>query len=88
MKNTRPTTLPFSNALYSDAGWGVLGVVLERLLGLPYNDALHEVLGKPLNLNGTSSVLPSGENLNAVILPPAGPANATGWGFDNQISAA
>ena len=78
--HTRPTTLPFSNPLYSDASWGVLGVALERLSGLPYNDALHELLGKPLSLNGTSSILPPDEDLNAVILP-AGPSEATAWGL-------
>jgi CubicO group peptidase (beta-lactamase class C family) len=85
--HTRPTTLPFGNPLYSDASWGVLGVALERLSGLPYNDALHELLGKPLSLNGTSSILPPDEDLNAVILP-AGPSEATAWGLDNPISAA
>ena len=85
--HTRPTTLPFGNPLYSDASWGVLGVALERLSGLPYNDALHELLGKPLSLNGTSSILPPDEDPNAVILP-AGPSEATAWGLDNPISAA
>lgn len=83
----RPVTLPFANPLYSDVGWGILGVVLERLSGLPYNDALHELLGTPLNLNGTSSILPPEEGLNAVILP-AGPSLSTGWGLDNPITAA
>ena len=84
---TRPVTLPFGNPLYSDAGWGVLGVVLERLSGLSYNDALQELLGKPLHLNGTSAVLPTHEDLNAVTFPP-GPSGVTAWGFDNLVSAA
>lgn len=84
---TRPVTQPFANPLYSDAGWGVLGVVLERISGLPYDDALQTLLGKPLGLNGTSSVLPPNEDLNAVIMPP-GPDGTTGWGLDNQITAA
>lgn len=85
--HTRPTTLPFGNPLYSDASWGVLGVVLERLSGLPYNDALHELLGKPLNLKSTSSIVPRDEDLNAVILPAISTDIAT-WGLDNPISAA
>lgn len=85
--HTRPTTLPFGNPLYSDASWGVLGVVLERLSGLPYNDALHELLGKPLNLNSTSSIVPPDEDLNAVILPAVSTDIAT-WGLDNPISVA
>lgn len=84
---TRPVTLPFGNPLYSDAGWGILGVVLERLSGLSYNDALQNLLGKPLGLNGTSAVLPTDEDLNAVILPP-GPTGETAWGFDNLVTAA
>lgn len=84
--HTRPVTLPFANPLYSDASWGILGVVLERLSGLPYNDALQELLGRPLNLNGTSSILPPDEDLNAVILP--GPVGETAWGLDNPITAA
>lgn len=84
---TRPVTLPFANPLYSDAGWGILGVVLERLSGLSYDAALHALIGKPLGLNGTSSVLPPTEDLNAVIMP-AGPDSATGWGLDNPITAA
>lgn len=87
--NTRPVTLPFGNPLYSDASWGVLGVVLERLSGLPYDDALKSSLGRPLSLNGTSSILPASEGLNAVVIPaPPGPGGATGWGLDNPVTAA
>lgn len=81
-----PVTLPFANPLYSDAGWGVLGVVLERLSGLSYEKALESLLGKPLGFSGTSSVLPLEEHLNAVILPP-GPDGATAWGMNNPITA-
>jgi hypothetical protein len=45
-----------------------------------------QCLVKPLNLNGTSSILPPDEDLNAVILP--GPVGETAWGFDNPITAA
>jgi CubicO group peptidase (beta-lactamase class C family) len=84
--HARPTTLPSDNPLYSDAGWIVLGVILERLPGLPYNDAMQELLLKPLGLNGTSVILPPDENLNEVIVPP-GPDGVTGWGLDNPITA-
>lgn len=83
----RPVTLPFGNPLYSDAGWGVLGLILERLSGLSYNDALHTLLGKPLDLNGTSAVLPPNEDLNAVIVP-SGAGGETGWGLYNPITVA
>lgn len=81
-----PVTLPFANPLYSDAGWGVLGVVLERLSGLPYDKALETLLAKPLAFNGTSSVLPSSQHLNAVILPPTA-EGPSAWGLDNPITA-
>lgn len=85
MKAKRPVIPPFETALYSDAGFAVLGRVLERLTGLPYNDALQSVLAEPLGLNGTSTFAPPDNGLNALVVP--GNASQSSWGFDNQILA-
>lgn len=81
----RPVVPPFQTALYSDAGFGILGRVLERLTGLPYADAMQSVLLAPLGLNSTSATEPRREDLNAVVLP--GGFAESSWGFDNQITA-
>ncbi|KAI5455602.1 beta-lactamase/transpeptidase-like protein [Mariannaea sp. PMI_226] len=80
-----PTEPPFQNPLYSDGGFAILGRVLERLTGKPYNDALQVALAKPLGLNSTSSVAPHNKHLNAIVVP--GGINYSSWGVDNQIAA-
>ncbi|KAK5167149.1 uncharacterized protein LTR77_007879 [Saxophila tyrrhenica] len=78
----RPTAPPFSTALYADGGWGALGRVLERMTGLSYNDAIQQVLSKPLGLDHTSSYKPNGTEVNGMIVP-----DAISWGWDNQVTA-
>lgn len=80
-----PTTPPFGEALYSDAGFAILGQVLERVTGQSYNNALQSVLAEPLGLGSSTTFEPTGSDLNAVVLP--GSASVSSWGFDNQISA-
>lgn len=80
-----PTAPVFDTPLYSDSGFGVLGRVLERITGLPYNDAIKSVIGAPLGLKDTASIEPKSEGRNALILP--GGFNVSSWGFDNQVSA-
>lgn len=75
----------FQSALYSDGGFGVLGRVLERMTGLPYGEAIHSVLGRPLGLNHTTTFIPKDQNLNAVVIP--GPLEQSSWAFENQITA-
>lgn len=86
MRNDRrPVIPPFQTPLYSDGGYGVLGRLLERITGLPYNDALQTTLAVPLGLNSTMSIKPSNDSLNAVVLP--GSVGESSWGFDNQVTA-
>ena len=70
--------------MYADGGFTVLGQVLERISGMKYEEAIHNILSIPLGLNNTSTTLPPEGNLNALILD-FGPA--TSWGFDNQLTA-
>lgn len=80
-----PVNSPFGEALYSDAGFGILGRVLERVTGQSYNEALQSILAEPLSLKSSTTFEPSGEDINAVILP--GSLAVSSWGFDDQITA-
>lgn len=82
----RPVTKPWSTALYSDASWGILGRVIERLTGQDYESALYAALTKPLGLNSSTAIEPSSEGLNAVVIPSVDGA-VSGWGLDTPISA-
>lgn len=80
-----PVALPFRASLYSDAGFALLGVVLQRITGLTYNDAVQAALAAPLGLNSSTTFEPNGHDVNALILPGS-PAESS-WGFDNQVTA-
>ncbi|KAF3932926.1 Beta-lactamase [Dactylellina cionopaga] len=87
MKDVRVPSQPVhGSALYSDGGFGILGRVLERMTGLPYNDAIKSVLGEPLGFNSTGSIVPTGDDVDAIIIPGLELALSS-WGFDNQITA-
>lgn len=47
----RPVMPAFQTAMYSDAGFGLLGQVLEKLTNQTYEDALQTYLAEPLSLN-------------------------------------
>lgn len=83
MRDTQlPTTAPYRSALYSDAGYGILTLVLERLTGEEYKDAVKSVLFKPLGMNSSSSVTPNGTDIDAVDRTGLG-----SWGIDAPIVA-
>lgn len=82
----RPVIKPWTNALYSDASWAVLGRVLERLTGQPYEDAVQTALATPLGLNGSTALEPSSEGLNAVRIPTT-ETDPSAWALDNLITA-
>lgn len=80
-----PVAPPFQTPLYSDAGFGILGRVLERMTGLSYAEALQHLITDPLGLNHTSVFEPVGNDLDALIVP--GDATLSSWGVDNQVTA-
>lgn len=80
----RPVQPVFQSAQYSDGGFGVLGRVLERMTNKTFHDAVQELLATPLGLTGTGSIVPEGEDVNAIVLPPM---PVSSWGWDNQVSA-
>lgn len=82
----RPVFKPWTNALYSDASWAVLGRVLERLTGQPYEVALQTALTDQLGLNSTSAIEPASEGLNAVLIPNTNDS-VSAWGLDNLVTA-
>lgn len=81
----RPVIPAFQTAMYSDAGFGILGRVLERLTNQTYAEALQSVLAHPLGLKSTSSIVPPDEGLNALAIP--GNSAESSWGKDNQVTA-
>ena len=77
-----PTIASNRNALYSDAGYGVLTLILERLTGQEYKDAVRDLIFEALGMNSSSATVPSGTDVNAV--------NRTGigsWGLDIPVVA-
>ncbi|KAF4333193.1 penicillin-binding 4 [Fusarium beomiforme] len=77
-----PTMGPWRSALYSDAGFGVLTLILERLTGQKYKDAVKDILFKPLGMDSSSAVAPNGSDINAVAR-----TEGASWGLDVPIVA-
>ncbi|KAH6639266.1 beta-lactamase/transpeptidase-like protein [Boeremia exigua] len=71
----RPAYLPHTTPAYTNAAFAALGLILESITNSTYEDALHNLLGAPLHLNGTTSITPS--PVNAVI-----PGNSSSWDWD------
>jgi len=61
-----PVISPYRNAMYSDAGYFLLGQVLARISGQSYGDAIQEILCKPLGMEHISVTTPEGEGVNAI----------------------
>ncbi|KAF5002422.1 hypothetical protein FGRMN_434 [Fusarium graminum] len=78
-----PTAPPYRSALYSDAGYAVLTLVLERLTGKVYGDAVTDILFKPLGMNSSSTKAPNGNNVDAVARIGLGGS----WGIDLPLVA-
>nr|RBR00761.1 hypothetical protein FVER53263_10996 [Fusarium verticillioides] len=77
-----PTMGPWRSALYSDAGFGVLTLILERLTGQEYKDAIADIIFKPLGMNSSSAVVPNSTDLDAVAR-----TGLKSWGTDVPIVA-
>lgn len=87
MRDKQKARVPvFETSLYSDAGFGVLGRVLERMTNQTYNDALRAVLVKNLGLSSSTTVEPKGDGLNALNLDIVLDGGSS-WGLDNQVIA-
>jgi CubicO group peptidase (beta-lactamase class C family) len=85
LNQEQPVTPVFQTSLYADSGFGILGLVLERLTNQTYADAMQTHLAKPLDLSGSGSVEPPAEGLNALALP--GNESVSNWGIDNPITS-
>lgn len=83
MRNKRPVISPFRNAVYSDTGFALLGVVLERLSGRSYKDALQQSVFNPLGLHNMSTTVPNGTDVNAINRLPL--SNTSSWGLEIPI---
>ncbi|KAI1841831.1 hypothetical protein JX265_009440 [Neoarthrinium moseri] len=68
-----PVTSPFQGAIYSDAGFLVLGQILARISGQQYKDAVRDILFEPLALDGMSATMPNGSDINAIDRRPVDP---------------
>jgi hypothetical protein len=84
MRTKTPIIPAFQTALYSDAGWGVLGRVIEKLTNSSYDDALQKKLAEPLGLKHTGTIEPTADGLNALALP--GSAAESSWGQYNVVT--
>jgi CubicO group peptidase (beta-lactamase class C family) len=73
---------PWRSALYSDAGFGVLTLILERLTGQEYKDAIKDLVFKPLGMDSSSAVVPNGSDIDAVAR-----TGLKSWGIDVPIVA-
>ena len=85
MRSRRPVAAPFYTAIYSDAGYSLLGYVLSRLAGASYGSALDQLLATPLGLRHTAVDLPRGGHVNGLAIPGARGVE-TSWGYDNEVS--
>jgi CubicO group peptidase (beta-lactamase class C family) len=82
----RPVISPYRNAVYSDAGFAILGQVLARLAGKKtYSEAIREAIFKPLGLDSMSTTAPKGTGLNAINRKLID-ANSS-WGLDVEVVA-
>lgn len=78
--NRRVAYQPNTTPAYSNAAFGVLGLILEEISNSTYNQILGDRLVAPLALNGTTIFAPK-DLTNAVI-----PGNTTTSGWDINIS--
>ncbi|RFN48822.1 beta-lactamase-like protein [Fusarium flagelliforme] len=81
----RPVVLPFETPAYSDGGYAMLGGILHRLTGMPYNEAIQSILSEPLDLGVSGSVEPQGDDRNVLAIP--GDPSVSSWGQDRQVLA-
>ncbi|CAI6090795.1 unnamed protein product [Clonostachys chloroleuca] len=82
----RPTMAAYRNALYSDAGYSLLGHVLGRITGQSYPEAIQKVLFDRLGLNSSTAFPPApGPDVNAMNRTLV--ANTSSFNVDGPITA-
>lgn len=54
-----PVAAPGTREVYSNAGYGLLGHIAERLAKRPYEDALRELVFEPLNMKSAVVAMPN-----------------------------
>lgn len=76
----------YRNALYSDAGYSLLGHVLGRITGQSYPEAMQKVLFDRLGLNSSTAFPPApGSDVNAMNRTLV--ANTSSFNVDGPITA-
>ncbi|RSL57591.1 hypothetical protein CEP54_008176 [Fusarium duplospermum] len=81
----RPTMAPHHTALYSDGGYSLLTIVLSRMTGKPFGDAIKEIIFGPLGLDQMSSGAPNGSDIDVIDRRPI--YNMSAWGSNPDIVA-
>ncbi|KAI9692033.1 MAG: hypothetical protein M1820_009608 [Bogoriella megaspora] len=64
--------------------YATLGLVLAKITGLPFAEALQNILTEPLGLKGTLTKAPDGD-FNGLVVP--GGINFSSWGQDYQLTS-
>ncbi|KAJ5306780.1 hypothetical protein PENANT_c003G08796 [Penicillium antarcticum] len=81
-----PVISPYRNAIYSDAGFAVLGQVLVRMTGKKnFTEAIQETLFDPMGLESMSTKVPKGSGLN--VIDRSSIDKNSSWGLDLEIVA-
>lgn len=80
----RPVTNPYNVPIYSNTGYVLLGMVIERVTNMTYADAVKNLLFEPLGLERTSAVVPGKEN---AIIAGGDPLMSL-WGVDIGVETA
>jgi hypothetical protein len=52
--NHDPVYAPYTNVVYSNIGISILGMVIEAVSGMAYEEFVQQQILEPLGLNGTS----------------------------------
>ncbi|KAJ5766242.1 uncharacterized protein N7511_003858 [Penicillium nucicola] len=87
MRNEKPPVIsPFRNAIYSDAGFAVLGQILTRMTGKEtFTEAIQETVFDPMGLSSMSTKAPKGSDLN--VIDRSGIDKNSSWNLDIEIVA-
>ncbi|OCL06944.1 putative beta-lactamase [Glonium stellatum] len=70
-----PVTAPFNTPIYSNAGYAILGYVIETVTGKDFSEAITSGIYQPLNLSRSSLLAPPTNDTN-IIIPGDATSNA------------